>query len=141
VFFYNGASQTITQITDDSNGDNLRPVVSGENIAWYGGHHASREIFYFDGTSTTQLTDNSWHDTRPQISGDKIAWTGQVDDQDTEVFYYDETTQIVTQLTDNNLSDGGISISGDQIAWVGRTTASPASGEIFVYDTVTQTTT
>ena len=61
------------------------------------------EIFFYNGTTIIQLTDNNRDDAHPQINNSgEVVWSGY-DGNDDEIFLYDGTT--ITQLTDNNYDD------------------------------------
>ena len=79
---------------------------------------AGSEIFFYDGTTITQLTDNNRHDWPPQINDSgEVVWAGN-DGNDDEIFFYDGTT--LTQLTNNDYGDRApqINNSGD-VVWQG----------------------
>ena len=61
------------------------PQISGDKVVWQGHDGNDFEIFYFDGTTTHQLTDNSYDDMYAQISGNNIVWQGW-DGDDEEIF-------------------------------------------------------
>ena len=49
-------------------------------MVWWGrtnGTTESSEIFFWDGTNTTQITHNAYEDDDPQISGQSVAWDGK----------------------------------------------------------------
>jgi len=61
------------------------------------------EIFFYNGTTIGQLTDNDNHDWTPQINNSgEVVWYGY-DGNDYEIFFYDGTT--IIQLTDNDYND------------------------------------
>ncbi|MHC4445016.1 MAG: TolB family protein, partial [Planctomycetota bacterium] len=86
------------------------------------------EIFLYDGTSTTQLTNNSYGDYFPQVSGSNVVWQGY-DGNDYEIFLYDGTS--TTQLTNNSYQDIDPQVSGSNVVWSG---GYPYDSEIFLYD-------
>lgn len=55
------------------------------SVVWDGYDGSAYEIFLYDGTSTTQLTNNSYDDRQPQIYGSSVVWDG-IDGSDCEVF-------------------------------------------------------
>ena len=61
------------------------------------------EIFLYDGTSTTQLTDNDYDDDCPQINDNGYVVWRDDDGSDYEIFLYDGTS--TTQLTNNDYDD------------------------------------
>ena len=97
----------------------MYPRVSGSNVVWRTPAEPDydNEVFFFDGTTVTQLTDNHYNDHRPQISGSNVTWWGYKDG-DGEIFLYDGTN--TRQLTDNDYRDYRPRVSGSQVAWLGR---------------------
>ena len=96
-------------------------------------------IFYYNGATITQLTNNSTNDQKPQINDSgQIVWQSNYRQDDTEIFYYNGTT--ITQLTNNAYDDQNPQINNsNQIVWVG---SDGTDTEIFYYNgtTVTQLT-
>ena len=147
VFLYDGVNAT--QITDN-NLSNSDPIVSANNIAWNSINFftdtgerledeeisSSREVFFYNGTDTVQLTDNNVEDRVLGISDNGVAWESGNNLDRAELFFYNGTETI--QLTDgdpatNNFFGG---ISGSNVVW------SEDDGndlEIFLYDGNTTT--
>jgi hypothetical protein len=86
------------------------------------------EIFFYNGTSTTRLTNNSYHDLYPQISGNNVVWSGY-DGTDYEIYFYNGTS--TTQLTNNSYGDYSPQISGSNVVWTGY---DGTDDEIFFYN-------
>ncbi|MCK4885897.1 MAG: hypothetical protein KAS96_00850, partial [Planctomycetes bacterium] len=88
---------------------------------WYGHDGSDYEIFFYDGTTTTQITDNSYEDQGPQVSGSNVVWRGAE-----EIFFYDGIT--TTQLTHDGPIHGSYpQIFGSTIVW-----DNGLGGEIFI---------
>jgi hypothetical protein len=81
------------------------------------------EVFYYDGTSITQVTNFNSTDLRAEkvlISGDYIAWIevkGSGDYMPPQVYMYSISSHQVTQITNDQLAKQEIDISGDLIIW------------------------
>lgn len=115
--------------------------ISGSNVAWASGG----EIFFWDGTTITQVTDNNFGSDRLRISGSKVVWSGW-DGNDYEIFFWDADDPCnVTQITDNDYEDGFLSwgeglpnvqISGSNVVWA---SIIDDAGEIFFWDGNTTT--
>ena len=84
---------------------------------WYGYDGTDNEIFFYDGVSTTQLTNNSLNDWYPQVSGNRVVWRAH-DGNDWEIFLWDEGE--IIQLTDNEYADYETKIDGDTVVWYGH---------------------
>ena len=54
-------------------------------MVWDGWDGNDYEIVLYDGTTTTQLTNNSYDDSYPQVSGSNVVWHGS-DGNDYEIF-------------------------------------------------------
>lgn len=120
IYYYNGANKTllpkicITNAYPDIN-DNSIVVWEG-----YNGLCSTQEIFIYDGSSTTQLTDDfdAFYDNqRPRISANGIVvWQGN-DGTDSEIIVYDGTGN-PEPLTSNAVDDEFplINANGD-IVW------------------------
>ncbi len=87
VFFYDGSTGTIRQISDNAY-DDWFPRISGRNVVWYcrDAGTLSDEIYYFNGAGTERLTSNSWTDAYPDVSGNNVVWHGW-DGHDYEIFF------------------------------------------------------
>jgi len=110
----------VVQLTDNAYSDSA-PQVSGSNVVWqgYGG------IFLYDGSTTTQLTDDGYE---PQVSGSNVVWWDW-DAFASEIFLYDGST--TTQLTHNGYFDWAPQVSGSNVVWEGD---DGSDWEIFLYD-------
>ena len=101
-----------------------------------------REIFYWDGTTIIQLTDNDEDDSSPQINDSgQMVWRRKDDAGNTkDIFYYDGTT--ITKLTDNEYYIRSLMINNrGEVVW--NNSSSPLfiivqnganDSEIFIYD-------
>ena len=107
IFLYDGDSDTIEQITNNSDRDSI-PSISGNNVVW----EQSDEIFLYDGNKTIQLTNNNINDSNPSVSGNNVVWAGSG-----EIFLYSIESGVTFQLTDNTVDDSDPDISGNRIAW------------------------
>jgi hypothetical protein len=121
IFFHNGI--TTTKLADY--GDN--PQIDAGQVVWQGHDGFDWEIFFYNGTSTIQLTNNSYHDKTPQIDAGQVVWQGS-DGTDWEIFFYNGTSTI--QLTNNSYHDETPQIDAGHITWVGY---DGIDDEIFLY--------
>ncbi|NQT86762.1 PEP-CTERM sorting domain-containing protein [bacterium] len=135
------AGWLVTQLTDDSLLVDEQKI-SGSNIVWKGRTASDpdwSEVYLYDGTTTTNISNNDISDYWPHVSGSNIAWYSSdgTPANDTEVFFYDGAT--VHQLTDNDVRDADPTLSGSNVAWEAF---DGNDFEIFLYDgtTITQIT-
>jgi len=112
---------------------NINPEISGNNIAWQGWDGNDWEIFYYDGSTTTQLTDNAFDDSGIQMDGNRIVWNGGFGAA-RDIFLFDGTS--TTQLTTASTYNNNPVISGDNIVWQQH---DGNDWEIVLYDGVTTT--
>jgi len=131
IYYYDG---TLHQLTNNGYAyDDSDPQINVYgHITWQGWMGASpmvpQEIFLFNGTTTTRLTNNLESDIIPQIGdGGYVAWehTGV---PDSHIFLYDGAS--VTQIsTTNNNSYPEIN-AGGSVTWMGH---DGTDSEIFLY--------
>lgn len=95
------------------------------------------EIFYYDGTNTTQITQNSTVvNSNPIVSEGNIAWNsfarvdGETDLTTGEVFFFDGSE--IIQLTNNNITDRVVGISGNNVVWESGNVFGET--DLFLYD-------
>lgn len=103
-------------------------------VVWEGGDGSDTEIFLYDGSGVTQITDNDFDDHDPQINDSGlVVWWGQTHaDSDYEIFRYDDGG--ITQITDNDYTDWRPRINNSgQAVWVGILELG-GDREIFYYD-------
>ncbi|MBN2020634.1 MAG: hypothetical protein JW749_10475 [Sedimentisphaerales bacterium] len=109
----------IEQLTSgDVDKDNVR--ISGVHAVWQGEdpNGGDWEIYYYDGSTVTQLTDNNTADIEPDIKGSNVVWQGRdANEGDWEIFY--SNGQCFLQITDNNQDDGNPQVSASRIFWKG----------------------
>ena len=77
------------------------------------------EIYFWNGTSTTKITNNSVLDISPQINNlGEVVWE-QYDGNDYEIYYWRNGTA-VTRITNNTVNDYAPRINDSgQIVWYG----------------------
>ena len=122
VNLYDGS--TTTQISDLINSTSTTPRVSGSNAAWQIYRESNRRIFFYDGSSTTEIEATTFIWDGPLASGSNIAWDASVDGIELDIYLYDgSTTTKIPGTSGHNLHD----LSGSR-------TTSTKDGEVFLYD-------
>ncbi len=81
---WSGSDPNITQVTDDSSSC-YDPQINNGHITWWGSDGNDNEIFYWDGTTAYQVTNNDWNDLYPRIWDGQITWESEVDGADWEI--------------------------------------------------------
>ena len=106
--------------------------IDGSNVVWAespDSDSTKREIYAWDGSLTTQVTNNALRDQMPEVAGNRIAWLGNDGTGDLEVFLRDGATTL--QLTDTPGYEGGAGVSGNRVAWNSGTAGQL---DIYVFD-------
>jgi hypothetical protein len=79
-----------------SSGSLSNPQVSETLVTWWGTGGFGGDIFVYDGTEVTQLTDNgNLLDRDPMVDGGTVVWYGVDDDGDQEIFMARKTDTAV----------------------------------------------
>ena len=128
-------SWVITQLNANT-GNGIRPRIDGGYVVWQGHDGHDFEIYLYDGTGVTRVTDNESSDTSSMINGGSVVWYGY-DEQDNEIYLYDITSRSTTQLTNNSYPDISPQVDGDKVVWQGYI---DGDYEVFLYDIATQNT-
>ena len=118
-----GYDFTITQITDNDRGDQ-RPSISGSNVVWQGCDGGTGdfcvggdwELYLWNGSTTSPLTNNLLHEGYPAVSESGIAFA-QWDGNDWELYFWDWTIPTPTRITQNTTDDFSPEISGSNVVW------------------------
>jgi beta propeller repeat protein len=114
LFGQSGETSDIIGWGYDFSGQSIRPQISGNSVVWWSYDGNDSEIYFWDGSTTTQVTNNSTDDYAPQISGNNVVWHGY-DGNDSEIYFWDGST--VTQVTNNSIYDYAPQISGNNVVW------------------------
>ena len=112
VYLFSGG-----QIKKLSNGGwNGAPSVSGNNVVWAGRPvgESYPQIYLYDGSTISQLTNRDFSKSAPRVSGQNVAWVSGPSGV-SNVFLYDGTG--VLQLTQGNTQAAGLEIDGGSIVW------------------------
>jgi hypothetical protein len=87
---------TFLLLAEHPNYGNGRINDSGQVVWWGAGNATDSEIYFYDGDTITQLTDNTFDDRLPEINNlGHVAWVGNVGNQ-YWVFLYDGSA--ITQI-------------------------------------------
>jgi len=134
MFFYNVTTATTTTVAHNSIQPGTIPFVSGSNIAWIGTDlvGGDQDIFRWNGSTVTNISNNALVDSDVQISGNNLVWrsyNSTVGD-DWEIYFFNGTT--VTQLTNNIYNESAPQISGSNVTW-------ESDGKIYLYNGTTTT--
>lgn len=129
----------------DSMGFPTEPLVSGVNVTWYapGGIDGGTdtEIFFYDGKTVRQITQNNSTDFVSGIHGSTLFYSSQVGTAGAlgatwEIFAYNDTTKATTRLTNNAFDDIIRGVSGGHVYWSNNSGVGNTH-ELFHYDSNT----
>lgn len=128
IVYWNGASEQAIAPDPGANALRAQLQMSGSRAVWVDvpSGEDDLEIFFFNGASVVQLTDNDYDDEEPQIHGSHVVWTGypegEPDGGPGEIFHYDGDT--IENITADDLDDFAPQVSqgaaGPTIAWIKR---------------------
>ena len=132
----------ITQLADNAFFDPDLPIsspqIAGTKAVWSSSDGNDREIFFYNGNTTLQLTSNDLFDGFPQISGNNLVWYRSLTNplldplSGGEIIFYDGNT--ITQIGSSNTSTFPV-ISGNNVVWGDNL----IGGEVLFYDGNTTT--
>ncbi len=145
IFFWNADEpNTITQITDNNYRDGFYDWweganidISGSNVVWCGYPVSDDlpEIFFWDGSTITQLTNNSLWNEFPRVSGSNVVWAGwSASSEDYGILFWNGTMTIKIPGSTNGWIP---QISGSNVVWSGGN--SGEDNEIFFWNGSTTT--
>jgi Tol biopolymer transport system component len=123
IVLYTAATQTVTQLTNDTLYRSNAVIDGNGDITWQGmdPNGTDTEMFFYDGTTgvITNISNNDVDDNFYWMNnhGD-IAWTSNTGTA-TEIMFYSNTTKAVTQITNDTFQDNFI-VLNDQLdmAWL-----------------------
>ncbi len=76
----------VTDPLDPSDGAAARePAISGSNVVWKGWDGSDQEIYFWDGSTTTQVTDNDVDDETPDVYDFDVVWSND-EDGDSDIY-------------------------------------------------------
>ncbi|MFM7426363.1 MAG: cadherin-like domain-containing protein [Elainella sp.] len=117
-------------------GNGTTPMVSGFNIVWVGpggsDGGSDSEIFFFDGSTTRQLTQNTVDDRVESIDGTQVVWSSQVGGLSQgratyELYTWDGNS--TTRLTDNAVNEDFVGVQQGSLFWTSPVGAPDARGQ------------
>ena len=111
---YYGNRCKIQQITDDNDDDyDGEPSLYNGTIAWERNvDGSSSEIYYWNGTTTIQITDSAPEDNMPSLYNGTIAW-----ESDGDIYFWNSTTGNIDNITDSADYNVEPSLSNGKIVW------------------------
>lgn len=127
----NGGTATALTATNTVNESSAQ--IAGNYAIWVN----SNDIYLYNGTSTTQITNTASTTESDSIvdSSGKAAWLADTATTNPEVVYYNATTS--TQITANNITESDLGISNGKVVWSARDNADAGDREIYYNGTGT----
>ncbi len=127
IRIYDLAAGTTTTLGDAQFND-VEPLLFG-NLAIWRTQKQDWEIVFYDGTTATQITNNTSDEFLALVHQGRCAWLSLLGDQ-TEVFLR-HADGLTTRLTDNQLSDGQLALGSPALAWIQGT---DSDAELMLFD-------
>ncbi len=121
IYVYDGL--TIQKITDSLTSSSLQ--IDNGKVAWIGSY--PREIFVYDGSSISPLTDDAFVKSDLQFHDGMLSWLAETSSEDTDVFFYNGIS--IVQLTDVYNVNRSPKLHNGMVTWYG---VSDSSFEIFI---------
>ncbi|MDX9864808.1 MAG: hypothetical protein RBT34_08390, partial [Anaerolineaceae bacterium] len=129
IYLYQISTATLTQITNDAVSDRA-PEVDGKHIVWlqYPDGSDVKDIYLYamDSGISKKIASTgtafSWDlETGPYVKGDFITWMSRdgSTENDTEVYLYQISTDMLEMASDNLGGDGQAALSGTHLVWSG----------------------
>ncbi len=131
---------TVIQLTDNAYDEGFRPprtgfVMNSQNQAvWYGSDGSDDEIFYYDGSTVRQVTDNASVEYSPTLSENGgMVWSGiPAGETDYEIMM--DMGAGPVRFTDNTVDELRVRMNGaGQLLWEERDPAVPAAGKKLMF--------
>jgi Ca2+-binding RTX toxin-like protein len=127
--YFNG--QTTQQLSNISSGIDHSIQVSGNNIVWIGTDGTNRQLYFYNGSTTKQITTDGFNrigsrDPRPEfeLSGNQVVWSayahrsdGTIDRNNRNVYYFDGST--TKQLTNSPTVESQVHFYQGKPFWLG----------------------
>ena len=141
----NADSLTYTQISDGTHRTSLMDI-SGNTVVWYEEMYydssgLGREIFYYDGNSTTRITNDDNYDRNAKLSDGNIVWASS-NETNAYMYFWNASYMNPVNIIDGFTSYDNYSqqISGDKVVFEGKK-AGDNNQNIYMWDGGTGTVT
>jgi hypothetical protein len=134
VYYSNGTSAAV-KVSSSTSTVSDPDINDNDEVVWAQDDGNDYEIFFWNGGTPTQITNNEEDDFLPKINNDgKVVWHGS-DGSDNEVFFWDggvPITSPVTQVTSNTADDVNPRINeAGRVTWLG---SDGSYYQIFLWD-------
>ena len=97
----------------------------------------TQQIFYWDGTTINQITNDNLNNIDASLYDGTIAWNASTPTSDGEIYYWDGNNTV--QITNNDIKDGTPSLYNGKNAWNGSLPNQGTSDEIYYWDGISIT--
>lgn len=114
IFLWNG--REVLRLTANPGPDDGAPRVDSRQIAWLQTDGGDQDVYFFDGTRVTRLTDDDFQQEHARLDSGLVVWQGW-DGTDSEIYLYDGAA--VRPLTDNAFNDLAPEVHAGRVTWAG----------------------
>ncbi|MGL1903151.1 MAG: discoidin domain-containing protein [Fibrobacterales bacterium] len=128
IHAWNGSE--IIQISDPASTSSTSIETSESGVVWKSTVSGISKIFYWDGTTTQQLSSDTEDSYAAKISGNNVVWI-----TDGKVYLWNGTTGVTTQLSNSEIISSDPDIYEERVVWSG--TDGQSRSQIFLWDGVT----
>ena len=108
-----------TPITTNEEDDHLPDI--DEGIVTYQGFDGNDyEIYIWDGSTATVVTDNEVMDMQPRIDGDMIAWSHQISETVHDIYSYEISTGESERVGQNGAQNWSQQVDKGRVTWLSQ---------------------
>lgn len=100
IYLYNVLTQSEIQLSE--HGTNSEPSIFSNQVVWRGWDGQHWQIFYYNGSTVRQITNDNTSSVRPSTNGQKIIYAEQVATNDWKAQSYDIVTGQITTMREGD---------------------------------------
>jgi len=119
VFHHDLVTGMYVRITSND-GDDRHPDIDEGIVAYQGYDGNDYEIYVWDGSETTPITDNEVMDMQPRIDGDMIVWSQQISETIYDIYSYEISTGETELVGYNGAHNWSQQIDKGRVTWLSQ---------------------
>jgi hypothetical protein len=128
----------VLRLTYNDHDDSISDINSNGHVLWVGGAGANDDIFLYNGSNTTEISDDIIYTNRhAQINeSGYVVWQRSGASYGFQIVLYDGLS--TSQISDSSYTNSAPQINDDgYAAWCGYETSIGSNSDIFIYDGLT----
>ena len=119
IYHHDLVTALSTRITTNEGDDHLPDI--DEGIVTYQGFDGNDyEIYIWNGSAATAVTDNEVMDMQPRIDGDMIAWSRQISETVHDIYSYEISTGETKLVGQNGAHNWSQQVDKGRITWLSQ---------------------